>query len=111
MESRIFLKITNQFWILPNRPCFRSVSAPTHQETFRVAIGASEVGAHFRNNGQIDRQPAIEKWAVKTFETLDGRQRVGVVIAQDYVSHSSPRSILRRDLSFVPPGHPYHTGW
>ena len=58
------------------------------QEPFQLAIGHFGIGGDIWNRGEIDRQAMVEERTIKLFEAFDRSQRIGVIVAENYVAHN-----------------------
>src|SRR4029078_9828134 len=87
MIAGVFQQILDKSRVIPDRNEFFFRAVARDEKAFQNVLAVSGVGTNVGNDGQIDRQPALEKRPVEAFEKSDWGQCVGIVVSQDNVTH------------------------
>src|SRR5690606_2564528 len=83
----ILVQIMNQPTILRERHGPMRLYTCAKNKLFALAIHSQRISSHARNGGEIHRQLSVQKRPIQPLQTIDGRKRIGVVVAQNYVAH------------------------
>ncbi len=84
-ESVIRPPAIDQFGVARDGTCRCFLRA--EKEALGLTAREVHVGAHMRNRREIHGHAALEKWSVQPLEKVRRRQRICVVVANDYVVH------------------------
>src|SRR3569833_4358643 len=100
----IFAEVVYEIWLVRNWNRGGARAIFCEQKSFSLTLRCEGVRGHVGDHCQVYGQVAVQEWAIRPFQTLNGRQRIRVVVAQDYVTHVFPRLSLRKAPSCAQQG-------
>src|SRR5438132_13818400 len=87
VEAGISAKILDKFLVRTNRNARLRRSVFITEEAFGPSIREFCLGGHIRNRGEIHWQTPIQERPVEPLKAFHWRERVRIIISEDYVTH------------------------